>query len=238
MFKCMLKSQFITKCDVYVSKTEGLEKLFRLGQYSSKLVYLYTRLPIVNHLTSHFRFLFKCISIFKLFNFFNQVVKAEEHFRQWSLMAWMILLKCYSLFLWKLFDVLNVLQCFEITLLSLPMSKKWQKVTNYCWLSTLFWTLAINISYLYTYEKDIRLTKKSLHKTNSTKNNILLKTKRKHLRIHYCQRTVVFRKIILTFLDVIVVLKLLNLIEGYDFLITFFGVITSIEGIKDVWRSS
>lgn len=238
LFKCILKNQFISKCNIYVSQTEGLEKLFRLGQYGSKFVYIQTRLSIFNQLTAHFMFLFKCISIFKLFSSFDQVVRAEKHFKWWSLTAWMILFKSYSLLLWKLLDIVNVLQYFDITFLSSTLSNKWQNVTNYCWLSTLLWTFAIHLSYFYTYEKSIILTKRTLQKVHSTKNNTIWKTKMKQLRTYYYKRKVTSRKIIITILDAIIVLKLLNLIERYDLLITFSGVITSMESMKDVWQSS
>ena len=38
-------------------------------------------------------------------------------------------------------------------------------------------------------------------------------------------------------LDSFVVLKLLKLIDHYNLLIAFFGVVTSLWGIEDIWKA-
>ena len=235
--KYILTTQLISKLDIYLSKTVGLEKLFRLGQYVSKFIYLYNGFPFAGQLMGHFMFLFKSITTLKYFSFLQQVIKAEETFNCWSLIAWMNLFKCYSLLLWKLFDLPMVLQLYDIILLAPVLAKKCQKVANYCWLSSLLWAVAIELSCFFTYERDILSTRRILQNIKHKKDSILQSVKLKQLRAYYNKRKIILRKIILTTLDVIVVLKLLNLINRYDLLITFFGVVTSVEGVKDVWDS-
>lgn len=235
--KYILTTQIISKFDIYLSKTVGLEKLFRLGQYVSKFVYLYNGLPFAGQLMGHFMFLFKSIAILKYFSFLKQVIKAKQTFNWWSLIAWMNLFKCYSLLLWKLFDLPMVLQLYNIILLAPVLAKKCQKVANYCWLSSLLWTVAIELCYFFTCERNILSNRRIVQNVKHKKDSILQRAKLKQLRAYYNKRKIILRKIILTTLDVIVVLKLLNLINRYDLLITFFGVVTSVEGVKDVWDS-
>ncbi|KAG0654190.1 glyceraldehyde 3-phosphate dehydrogenase [Monosporozyma unispora] len=140
----LIKSQFVTKSTKYLSKSVGREKMARLGQYTSQFIFLYTGSLLASQLQQHFKFLFKCLGLFKPLGSIQQVVLIEESWQFGSLMSWFNLFRVYSLFLWQVFDQYNIL-----SLLSIVNSKSFHlspiipRLANYFWLSTLFWTVMV-----------------------------------------------------------------------------------------------
>ncbi|CAL9730222.1 peroxisomal membrane protein PMP27 [Monosporozyma unispora] len=234
----LIKSQFVTKSTKYLSKSVGREKMARLGQYTSQFIFLYTGSLLASQLQQHFKFLFKCLGLFKPLGSIQQVVLIEESWQFGSLMSWFNLFRVYSLFLWQVFDQYNIL-----SLLSIVNSKSFHlspiipRLANYFWLSTLFWTVMVEFKKIVLYQQEISATHKILHNKKNQKNDVLITstlTKKKH----FCgERSASFRKMVASILDSFVVLKLLKLIDHYNLLIAFFGVVTSLWGIEDIWKA-
>lgn len=232
----LAKSRFVSKSDSYLKKSAGREKLARLGQYTCKVIFIATGSLVANQLENHFKFLFKCFGIFKPFTSIQQVVASEESWKVGALASWFGLFRVYSLFFWQLFDHYNILSLFNlVNSKSFYLAPIIPKITNYLWLSTLFWTVMLELKQISFYQKEISISEKGLNNNKYKKNEIFIKSALMKRKRDFERRNTSFKKIITCILDSFIVLKLLNLIKNYDILIAFFGIITSFWGMEDVW---
>ncbi|CAL9735199.1 peroxisomal membrane protein PMP27 [Monosporozyma servazzii] len=234
--KSLAKSRFVSKSDRYLKVSAGREKLARLGQYTCRFVFIFTGSLLANQLEKHFKFLFKCFGMFKPLHSIQQVVANEKGWKLWSLNSWFSLFRVYSLFLWQLFDHYNILVLFNLVdSKSFNFAPMIPKIVNYLWLSTLFWTIMIELGQIFLYQKEISVNEKALNNKQYKRNEIFIKSALIKKKGNLEKRNATFRKIASCVLDSFVVLKLLRLIDNYDSLIAFFGIVTSFWGIEDIW---
>lgn len=241
-----LNYSFISRSSTYLSKSVGREKLARLGQYCFKLIFIYARAPLANHLQQQFAFLFKCSGLFKPIVSFQQLQITNKRFQNRNSridastppnLLWLQFMKCFSLFLWQSFEQFNILEMLNIVSFDSFCGASLFPVLAKCmWQLTLFWSILIELHLMNSYGDSIQQLKRNMSNHKIKSNEKLKGSIVKKITLLKEKKYISFRKVIGSILDSIIVFKLLNIFQGYDARVSILGIITSIWGIEEVWK--
>lgn len=209
--------------------TVGREKFLRFLQYFCRVLALQGKSVLAKHLQLQFTMIRKVLRFAKPLNHLQIVSNIYNKDLNVNVFnKWFNIGKNLSLGAYLTLDQLNLLRLLFILPKNELTLKKIPRGANWFWFLSLLNGIAMDINNLLSLEYN--LTKIDEEPKDKEVKKIVHKT--------MTQKYTAIRRLIWDLLDSFIVLNNLNYLNSRDDLVGMAGVITSIFGIQDLWKTT